>query len=226
MEPIASSQAVLTDDERELGVCLIDIGGGTTDMAVFIDGAIRHTAVIPIAGDQITNDIAVALRTPTQAADEIKKKYGCALTRGVSSNDLIETPSIGDRPAQQLTRQLLAEVIEPRVEELFSLAQAELRRSGFEDLISSGIVLTGGTSKMEGMVELAEEVFHAPVRLGMPQYIGGLSEVVRNPIYSTGVGLIQFGYNNRSSAGKEKPKSSSSFKSVWERMKNWFQGSF
>lgn len=226
LEPLASSQAVLTDDERELGVCLIDIGGGTTDMAVFIDGAIRHTAVIPIAGDQITNDIAVALRTPTQAADEIKKKYGCTLTRLSGPNDLIETPSIGDRPAQQLTRQLLAEVIEPRVEELFSLAQAELRRSGFEDLISSGIVLTGGTSKMEGMIELAEEVFNAPVRLGMPQYIGGLSEVVRNPIYSTGVGLIQFGYNNRSSVTKEKIKSPSSFKSVWDRMKGWFQGSF
>lgn len=226
LEPLASSQAVLTDDERELGVCLIDIGGGTTDMAVFIDGAIRHTAVIPIAGDQITNDIAVALRTPTQAADEIKKKYGCALSQATGSNEIIETPSIGDRPAQQLTRQLLAEVVEPRVEELFGLAQAELRRSGYEDLISSGIVLTGGTSKMEGMVELAEEVFHAPVRLGMPQYSGGLSEVVRNPIYSTGAGLIQFGHSNRSNVRKEKLKTESSFNSVWQRMKNWFQGSF
>ena len=225
LEQLASSQAVLTDDEKELGVGMIDIGGGTTDIAVFTDGAIRHTAVIPIAGDQVTNDIAVALRTPTQAADEIKKKYGCALTQLASGDETIETPSAGDRAPRKLARHTLTEVIEPRIEELYGLAQAELRRSGFEELLGSGIVLTGGSSKMEGMVELAEEVFHIPVRQGVPQYAGGLSEVIRNPVYSTGVGLIHFGYNNRGAAISE-PESSTGFNNIFERMRSWFQGSF
>ncbi|MFZ0485371.1 MAG: cell division protein FtsA, partial [Arenicellales bacterium] len=184
LEQLASSQAVLTEDERDLGVCLVDIGGGTTDIAIFTEGAIRHTAVIPIAGDQVTNDIAVALRTPTQAAEDIKKRYGCALIQLAHSDETIEAPSVGDRPPRRLARQTLAEVIEPRVEELFELVKRELRRSGFEELIGSGIVLTGGSSKMDGIVELAEEVFHVPVRLGMPNHIAGLSEVVKNPIYS------------------------------------------
>jgi len=225
LEQLASSQGVLTDDEKELGVCMIDIGGGTTDIAVFTDGAIRHTSVIPIAGDQVTNDIAVALRTPTQAAEEIKKKYGCALTQLASGDETIETPSVGDRASRKLARQTLAEVIEPRVEELYGLAQAELRRSGFEELLGSGIVLTGGSSKMEGMTELAEEVFHIPVRKGIPQYMGGLSEVVRSPVYSTGVGLIQFGYNHRGAKLRE-PETASGFKTTFERMRSWFQGSF
>jgi len=225
LEQLASSQAVVTDDEKDLGVCLVDIGGGTTDIAVFTDGAIRHTAVIPIAGDQVTNDIAVALRTPTQAAEEIKKKYGCALAQFAHGDETIETPSVGERPPRKLARQTLAEVIEPRVEELYELVRNELRRSGFEELVGSGVVLTGGSSKMEGMVELAEEVFHMPVRLGMPKYVGGLSEVVKNPIYSTGVGLIQFGHLNRGphlDEGQERK----GFKSVFERMRSWFQGSF
>src|SRR5690606_35459953 len=197
LEQLASSYAVLDEDEKELGVAIIDIGGGTTDIAVFTEGAIRHTAVLPIAGDQITNDIAVALRTPTQAAEEIKKKFGCALTQLAPHAEMIDTPSVGDRAPRKLARSTLAEVIEPRVEELYLLAQAELRRSGYEDLIGTGIVLTGGSSKMDGMIELAEEIFHMPVRLGVPQYVGGLSEVVRNPIYSTGVGLVLFGCANR-----------------------------
>lgn len=225
LEPLASSQAVLSDDERELGVCLIDVGGGTTDIAVFVDGAIRHTAIIPIAGDQVTNDIAVALRTPTPAAEDIKKKYGCALTSLANNTDEIETPSIGDRPSRQLSRQLLAEVIEPRMEELFGLVHAELRRSGYEDLIGSGIVITGGCAKMEGVLELAEEIFNMPVRIGMPQYVGGLSEVVRNPIYSTAVGLIQFGLNNKSSNGSSDKKGVNA-KDIWQKMKSWFQNSF
>ncbi|MCK5386836.1 MAG: cell division protein FtsA, partial [Gammaproteobacteria bacterium] len=188
LEQLASSHSVLTDDEKELGVCLVDIGGGTTDIAVFTEGAIRHTAVIPIAGDQVTNDIAVALRTPTQYAEEIKIKYACALTQLASVDETIEVPSVGDRPDRRLARQTLAEVVEPRYEELFTLIQAELRRSGFEDLCAAGIVLTGGSSKMEGAVELAEEIFHMPVRLGAPQYVTGLVDVVRNPIHSTGVG--------------------------------------
>ncbi|MGA8259067.1 MAG: cell division protein FtsA [Arenicellales bacterium] len=226
LEQLASSQAVLTEDERDLGVCLVDIGGGTTDIAIFTDGAIRHTAVIPIAGDQITNDIAVALRTPTQAAEDIKKRYGCALIQLAHSDETIETPSVGERPPRRLARQTLAEVIEPRVEELFELVKGELRRSGFEELIGSGIVLTGGTSKMDGIVELAEEVFHVPVRLGMPTRIAGLSEVVKNPIYSTGVGLIQFGQLNQGKREREKPRESFSIKSVYQRMKSWFKGSF
>lgn len=227
LEQLASSQSVLTEDERDLGVCLVDIGGGTTDIAVFTEGAIRHTAVIPIAGDQVTNDIAVALRTPTQAAEDIKKKYGCALIQLAHSDETIEAPSVGDRPPRRLARQTLAEVIEPRVEELFELVKGELRRSGFEELIGSGIVLTGGTSKMDGIVELAEEVFHVPVRLGMPNHIAGLSEVVKNPIYSTGVGLIQFGLLNQGAGReREKPRERFSINSVYQRMKSWFKGSF
>ncbi|MFT6029636.1 MAG: cell division protein FtsA, partial [Oleiphilaceae bacterium] len=176
LEQLASSYAVLTEDEKELGVCMVDIGGGTTDMAIFTGGAIRHTAVIPIAGDQVTNDIAMALRTPTQNAEEIKIKYACALTQLAGADETIKVPSVGDRPPRDLSRQALAEVVEPRYEELFTLIQSELRRSGFEDVVAAGIVLTGGTSKMEGAVELAEEIFHMPVRLASPQGVAGLAD--------------------------------------------------
>ena len=225
LEQLASSHSVLTDDEKELGVCLVDIGGGTTDIAVFTEGAIRHTAVIPIAGDQVTNDIAVALRTPTQHAEEIKIKYACALTQLASVEETIEVPSVGERPDRRLARQTLAEVVEPRYEELFTLIQAELRRSGFEDLCAAGVVLTGGSSKMEGAVELAEEIFHMPVRLGTPQYVAGLVDVVRNPIYSTGVGLLLFGYQNRAMREAES-RMGTGFNGVWRKMKSWFQGNF
>ncbi len=225
LEQLSSSYAVLSEDEKELGVCLVDIGGGTTDIAVFTGGAIRHTAVIPIAGDQVTNDIAVALRTPTQYAEDIKIKYACALTQLAGSDETIEVPSIGDRPARRLSRQTLAEVVEPRYEELLTLIQAELRRSGFEDLIAGGVVMTGGSSKMEGLIELAEEVFHMPVRLGMPRYVSGLSDVVRNPIYATGVGLLLFGEKHRSK-GAINQLGGQGFTAVWQRMKSWFQGNF
>jgi len=223
LQPLASSMAVLTEDEKDLGVCLIDIGGGTADIAVFTNGAIRHTAVIPIAGDQITNDIAMALRTPTKEAEDIKRAHGCALRQLAHASEMIEVPSVGDRGVRQLSRQTLAEVIEPRVEELYSLAQAELRRSGFEELISSGIVLTGGSSMMQGMVDLGEEVFHMPVRLGMPQYIGGLSEVVRNPRYATGVGLLLAGLEQYQRHQLVRMQSSS-LQQVFDKMKSWFQG--
>lgn len=225
LEQLASSQAVLTDDEKDLGVCLVDIGGGTTDIAVFTEGAIRHTAVIPIAGDQVTNDIAVALRTPTQHAEDIKIKYACALAQLASAEESIEVPSVGERPPRRLARQTLAEVVEPRYEELFTLVQSELRRSGFEDLIAAGVVLTGGSSKMEGLVELAEEIFHMPVRVGLPQAAMGLVDVVRNPIYSTGLGLLMFGHKNAVDRGAERVVDGG-FRAVWERMKSWFQGSF
>lgn len=224
LEQLASSQAVLTEDERDLGVCLVDIGGGTTDLAVFAEGAVRHTAVIPIAGDQVTNDIAVALRTPTQFAEELKIKYACALAQLASADETIEVPSVGDRPPRRLARQTLAEVVEPRYEELLSLVQAELRRSGLEELAAAGIVLTGGSSKMEGAVELAEEIFHMPVRLGAPHTVSGLKDVVRNPVYATGVGLLLFGLQN--SAGRQRRMDLKGFRGVWERMKSWFQGNY
>jgi cell division protein FtsA len=225
LEQLASSYSVLTDDEKELGVCLVDIGGGTTDIAVFTDGAIRHTAVIPIAGDQVTNDIAVALRTPTQNAEEIKIKYACALTQMASAEESIEVPSIGDRAPRKLARHTLAEVVEPRYEELLTLVQAELRRSGFEDLVAAGIVLTGGSAKIEGLIDLAEEIFHMPVRLGTPQYVTGLVEVVRNPIYATGVGLLLFGHHNRDQRSLDIGLGKG-LRGVWDRMKGWFQGNF
>lgn len=223
LEQLASSYSVLTDDEKELGVCIVDIGGGTTDIAVFTEGAIRHTAVIPIAGDQVTNDIAVALRTPTQHAEDIKIKYACALRQLTSLEDTIDVPGVGDRKPKKMSRQMLAEVVEPRYEELFTLIQAELRRSGFEEVIPAGIVLTGGSSKMEGLIELAEEVFHMPVRLGLPQGICGLVDVVRNPIHATGVGLLLYGQqqNVHSNSYEEK---TSSFSGLFSRMKNWFSG--
>ena len=225
LEQLASGYSVLSEDEKDLGVCLVDMGGGTTDIAVFTEGSIRHTAVIPIAGNQVTNDIAVALRTPTQYAEDIKLRYACALTQLASPEETIEVPGIGERPARRLSRQTLAEVVEPRYEELLSLVQSELRRSGFEDLVAGGIVLTGGCAKMEGLIDLAEEVFHMPVRLGLPQYVTGLVDVVRNPIHSTGVGLLLFGHRNRAARLREAP-SARGVKGVWDRMRSWFQGNF
>jgi cell division protein FtsA len=224
LQPLASSRAVLAEDEKELGVCLVDIGGGTTDVAIFTGGAIRHTAVIPIAGDQITNDIAMALRTPTKDAEDIKIKYGCAL-RQLADEAPIEVPGVGERGVRTLSRQTLADVIEPRVEELYSLVQAELRRSGFEDLLSSGIVITGGSSSMQGMVELGEEIFHMPVRLGVPRYIGGLADVVKTPRFATGVGLLLYGLEQQKK-NEDHRLNSGTFKDVMARMKEWFQGSF
>jgi cell division protein FtsA len=224
LEQLASSFAVLTEDEKELGVCLIDVGGGTTDIAVFSAGAIRHTAVIPIAGDQVTNDIAVSMRTPTQHAEDIKVRYACALSQLANPDETIEVPSVGERPARRLARQTLAEVIEPRYEELFGLVREELRRSGFEESIAAGIVLTGGSAKMEGAIELAEEVFHMPVRLGLPQQVEGLAEVVRNPIFSTSVGLLLYGRENTMPARQRRPLGGAT--TVLERMRAWFQGNF
>ena len=218
LEQLASSYAVLTDDERELGVCLVDIGGGTTDLAVFTEGAIRHTAVIPIAGDQVTNDIAMALRTPTQNAEEIKIKYACALTQLARADETLKVPGVGEKPAKELSRQALAEVVEPRYDELFTLVQAELRRSGYEDLLAAGIVLTGGSSKMEGVVELAEEIFHMPVSLGYPRHVIGLKEIVRNPIYSTGVGLLLYGKQREEEAWSRGRGRSSG---ILGRLKHW-----
>ena len=224
LQPLASSLAVLTEDERELGVCLVDIGGGTTDIAVFREGAIRHTAVVPIAGDQITNDIAMALRTPTADAEELKIGFGCALRQLADAGENIEVPGVGDRPSRQLSRQVLAEVIEPRVEELYSLIDKVLRDSGYKELLASGVVLTGGSSVMRGMVDLGEEIFHMPVRLGMPRYKEGLSEVVRSPRFATVVGLLIEGRTQveRGLLARQ----GVSIKQVLSRMREWFQRNF
>jgi len=225
LQPLASADAVLLDDERDLGVCLVDIGGGTTDLAVFTEGAIKHTSVIPIAGDQITNDIAMALRTPTKDAEDLKISHGVALRQLASTADMIEVPGVGERGPRELSRQTLAEVIEPRVEELYSLIQRELRSSGLEELLSSGIVITGGSALMKGMVELGEEVFHMPVRVGVPQYNAALAEVVRSPRYSTGMGLLMAGLEQMKRDRHAKMQGAG-FKDVFEKMKGWFKGNF
>jgi cell division protein FtsA len=225
LQPLAAAQAVLNDDEKELGVCLMDVGGGTTDLAVFTGGAIRHTAVIPIAGDQVTSDIAMTLRTPTKDAEELKLRHGCALRQLADPNDVIEVPGVGERGARKLSRQMLAEVIEPRIEELYTLAQAELRRSGFEELLSSGIVLTGGSALLAGMIELGEEVFHLPVRIGVPAYVGGLADVVRSPRYATAVGLLLEGRDQFLRAEQSRAQGGG-LTNVAGRMKQWFKANF
>jgi len=224
LQPLASARAVLSADEKDLGVCLVDIGGGTTDLAIFTGGAIRHTAVIPIAGDQITNDIAMALRTPTADAEAIKVRHGVALRQLADPNESIEVPGIGERAPRVMSRQTLAEVIEPRVEELYSLVQQVLRESGHEELLSSGIVLTGGSSTMRGMVELGEEIFHMPVRVGAPRYAGGLAEVVRNPRYATAMGLLMEGASQRQQG--RIARQDGSVRAVFGRMREWFQRNF
>jgi cell division protein FtsA len=225
LEQFASSQSILTEDEKELGVCMIDIGGGTSDIAIFTDGAIRHTAVIPIAGDQVTNDIAIALRTPTRNAEEIKIKYGCALQDLVDPNLMIDVPTVADRVGKRIPSRALAEVVEARYEELFSIALSELRRSGLEEYIAAGIVLTGGASQVMGAQELAERVFKIPVRIGKPYNVTGLPDIIHNPIYATGVGLLVYGQKQRQNQ-REVVIAQPSMKSLWSRMKSWFQGNF
>ncbi|ABA89436.1 cell division protein FtsA [Syntrophotalea carbinolica DSM 2380] len=221
LEQLASSEAVLSTDEKDLGVALVDIGGGTTDIAIFIDGAIKHTSVLSLGGNHLTNDIAVGLRTPMAEAEVIKQKYGCAMTSMVGKDETIEVPSVGGREPRVLSRHLLAEILEPRVEEIFTLVQREIIKSGFEDLLASGIVLTGGSCILPGMPEMAEQIFNLPVRRGLPQGIGGLTDVVNSPIYATGVGLVKFGARC-GGATKFKMGSDNLFDRVLRRMKEWF----
>jgi cell division protein FtsA len=225
LQPLASSLAVLTEDEKELGVVLVDIGGGTTDIAIFTGGAIRHTAVIPIAGDQITNDIAMALRTPTADAEDIKISHGVAKQVLANPDDTIEVPGIGERGPRSLSRQALAAVIEPRVEELFALVQQVVRESGYEELLSSGVVLSGGTALMEGMVELGEDIFLKPVRVGVPDYQGSLADVVRSPRFATAMGLLEEARVQRL-RGRRAAQQHSGLRDVLQRMKEWFASSF
>ncbi len=223
LEQLASSEAVLSADEKELGVALVDIGGGTTDIAIFVDGAIKHTSVLSLGGNHLTNDIAVGLRTPMAEAEKIKQKYGCCMASLVGKEETIEVPSVGGRKPRVLSRQLLAEILEPRVEEIFTLVNREILKSGFEDMIASGVVITGGTTILEGMPELAEQVFNLPVRRGMPQQIGGLVDVVNSPVYATGVGLVVYGSKNVGI--REFPTAQTDenlFRRVSRRMKEWF----
>lgn len=231
LEQLAASDAVLTEDERQLGVCLIDIGGGTTDIAVYADGAIRHTSVLSVAGDQVTNDLAVAFRTPHQHAEAIKIKHGCASRRLADKNKLIKLPSVGQNKEQEITQLDLASIIEPRYEELFALILDDLQRSGWDGLLSAGIVLTGGSAKMPGVMELAAEIFQSHVRLGVPRYTSGMPGILNNPVYSTAVGLLLYGQQMQNlTQHPVKSKSNINldldFKNMFGRVKNWFQGNF
>lgn len=226
LEQLASSHAVLTEDEKDLGVCLVDIGAGTTDIAVFLEGAIQHTAVIPIAGDQVTNDIAMALRTPTKSAEAIKLSHACALPELASSSQMLDVSSVSDRPGRKISAKALSEVVSARYEELFTLVRNELRRSGFEDRMAAGLVLTGGASNVYGVIELAELCFEMPVRQASPQEIAGLSEAGSNPAFSTAIGLLLHGFQQQFEGGYNVPVISDNAKGMWTRMKEWFQGNF
>ena len=224
LEQFASSQSILSDDEKELGVCMVGIGGGTTDIAIFTNGSVRYTAVIPIAGDQVTNDIAIALRIPARNAEDIKLKHASALQDLADTNHMIDLPSSSDRPGRHISKRALAEVVEARYEELFKLVLAEIHRSGLYESIAAGVVLTGGASKVEGAIELAERVFKMPVRIGAPQQVTGLPEIINNPIYATGVGLLLYGMQQQRDTQREVMQSN--IKSLLGRMKGWFQGNF
>jgi cell division protein FtsA len=226
LEQLASSHAVLTDDEKELGVCLVDIGGGTTDIAIFFEGAIQHTAVIPIAGDQVTNDIAMALRTPTKAAEVIKLNYGWAMSELANASQMIDVLSVNERPGRKISAKALSDVVSARYEELFTLVRNELRRSGFEDLVAAGIVLTGGASNVNGAIELAEMCFEMPVRHGCAQQISGLAEAASNSSLATGVGLLLHGLQQQYEGSYNVPVLNDSASGMWIRMKKWFHGNF
>ncbi len=224
---LASSHAALTEDERELGVALVDMGAGTIDISIFSGGVLRHTAVIPVAGNQVTNDIAKIFRTPLSHAEEIKVQYACALRQMVSMEDNIDVPSVGGRPARSMSRHTLAEVVEPRYQELFELIRDEIYGSGLEEQIAAGVVLTGGTAKMEGAVEFAEEVFQMPVRLGTPIGIKGLSDYVNDPEYATSVGLLRFGQIMLNEQQEERQRSQKPHWGQWfQRLQSWFRGEF
>lgn len=225
LEQLASSEAVLSEDEKELGVAVVDIGGGTTDIAIFSGGSIVHTAVLSVGGSHLTNDIAVGLRTPMAEAERIKQRYGCGMTNRVSPDETIEVPSVGGRPPRVLGRHILAEIIEPRVEEIFSFVAREIRNSGCDDLIASGVVITGGTTILEHMPELAEEVLGMPVRRGLPTGVGGLVDVVRNPKFATGVGLVQYGAQNEERS-IFRVREEKVYDKVAKRMRDWFSEIF
>jgi len=220
LEQLGSSEAVLTPEEKELGVAIIDIGGGTTDLVIFSNGSIKHTAVFSLAGSHITNDISMGLRTPAEDAEKIKIRYGCSLSSMVRKDESIEVPSVGGRKPRVLSRQTLAEIIEPRVEEILTLVHDEVLRMGYGNLLASGIVLTGGSAILEGAPELAEQIFNMPVRRGTPVGVGGLVDLVNSPVYATGVGLVLYG-SQRKAQGRFKVGDRNVFSKVTRRMKEW-----
>ncbi len=226
LQPLASSLSVLNEDEKDLGVALIDIGGGTTDIAIFSNGSIVHTSVLSLGGNQVTNDIALGLRTPAPEAEKLKIKHGCAMASLVDSDETIEVPSVGGRSARQLSRQILCEIVEPRIEEVFALVKREIQRSGYEDLLASGAVITGGSTIMEGMPELAEDVLGMPVRRGVPDKVNGLVDVVRSPIYATGVGLVHYGQEHLGSHFFPIHSDKNLYQRIKSRMKGWMQDFF
>jgi cell division protein FtsA len=226
LQPLAASCAVLTNDERELGVAMVDIGGGTTDIATFVEGSIWHTAVLGIGGNHLTNDIAIGLRTPTNEAEKIKIRYGCAMSNLVREDETIEVPSVGGRPTRVLSRQLLSEIIEPRAEEIFSLVSREIKRTGYEEMVASGVVITGGSSILEGMPEVAEKILDLPVRRGVPSNIGGLVDIVNNPMYSTAVGLILHALKEQGNRNLRGFTDANLFNKVAHQMKSWVKEFF
>ncbi len=225
LESLASAQAVLTEEEREIGVALVDLGGGTTDIAIFANDAIKHTAVLALGGQNLTNDIAFGLRTPMAAAEKIKVKYGCALTDMVRHNEVIEVPSVGGRQARRLSRQVLSEICEPRMEEILYLVDQTLIRSGYKDMIGAGVVLTGGTALIEGCQELGEQIFGMPTRIGYPRHVGGLKEVVNSPKFATAVGLLRYGAEKENHGQKifTNHHETTMFEGIFAGMKKWFK---
>jgi cell division protein FtsA len=221
LESLASGEAVLTEEEKQLGVALLDLGGGTTDLAIFSGNNIKHTFVLALGGNNLTNDIAIGLRAPQAEAEKIKKKYGNCVARNISKDELIEVPGMGGRESRKLSRQILGEILEPRMEEIYALINREIYRAGMENMIPSGIVTSGGTALLEGVTEVAEAVFNLPVRLGKPRGIGGLVDVVNNPMYATGVGLVLYGAKNQDSR-KFRIRDKNIFNRVMTRMKRWF----
>ncbi|HLG21690.1 MAG TPA: cell division protein FtsA [Candidatus Manganitrophaceae bacterium] len=226
LQPLASSEAVLTADEKELGVAVVDIGGGTTDIATFVEGSVRHTAVLGIGGNHFTNDIAIGLRTPPAEAEKIKIRYGCASADLVKDNETIEVPSVGGRPPRILSRQILAEIIEPRAEEIFGLVGREIEKMGYEERVASGVVITGGSACLAGMVEVAERVLNLPVRRGAPAGVGGLLDIVNNPMYATGVGLILYAFRNQEKEDPAKMRRGPLFSRMKSQMKSWVKEFF
>ncbi len=222
LQPYASSFAVLDGEEKELGVCLMDVGGGTSDFAIFFEGSIRHTSVVGLGGVNITNDIAIGLRTPRAQAEEIKKRYGVALASLVDTNEMMEVPGVGGRKKREVSRQILASIIEPRVEEIFSLVEREIKRSGYDDRLTAGIVLTGGAAKMEGMDQLAERIFDLPVKVGVPKGFVGLTDAVSDPVFAAGIGLILYGYKHGDNAGLFE-KRAGFFDKIIKKIVNWFK---
>ncbi|MGD2124829.1 MAG: cell division protein FtsA [Desulfobacteraceae bacterium] len=223
LQSLASSESVLTDEERNLGVALLDFGGGTTDLAVFSRGTIKHTSVLALGGDNLTYDISIGLRTPMVEAERIKIKYGCALSSMIGKDETIEVPGVGGRESRVLSREILGEIMEPRVEEIFTLIHNELIRSGYEDMINSGVVVTGGSAELPGIPEMAEQIFNSPSRTGFPQWISGLVEVVNKPMYATAVGLVLYGAKRIKEGKKFRIRDTNIFGRVMERMKRWFK---